>query len=89
MTRMFVRHDVEDFSRWKKGYDEAAGFQRAAGVTDEAVYQAADNPNDVTVIHDFDSLDEARAFASNPQLKKTMDEIGVTGQPQIWFTEPA
>ena len=87
MARIFARHEVEDYATWKKGYDESAQFQREGGVTDEAVYQSADNPNDVTVIHDFNTLDEARAFASNPELKEKMEAFGVTGTPQIWFAE--
>ena len=89
MTRIFVRHDVEDFATWKKGYDEEAQWQREGGVTDEAVFQSVDDPNDVTVIHEFNTLDEARAFASNPELKAKMDALGVTGSPQIWFAERA
>lgn len=89
MTRIFVRHDVEDFATWKKGYDEAAQFQREGGVIDEAVYQGVDDPNDVTVIHDFNTFDEARAFATDPELKEKMDALGVTGTPQIWFAERA
>lgn len=89
MARMFVRHDVQDFTRWKQGYDEAAGLQREAGVTSESAYQSADDPNDVTVIHDFDSIDSARAFAASPELKEAMGQLGVIGKPQIWFTERA
>lgn len=59
------------------------------GNIDEAVYQRVDDPDDVTVIHDFNTLDEARAFTSNPELKEKMDALGVTGTPQIWFTERA
>ncbi len=35
------------------GYDDFANYQKTHGVIDESVYQSIDDPNDVTVIHDF------------------------------------
>jgi hypothetical protein len=52
----------------------------------QAVYQAADNPNDITVTHDFTTMQAARAFARHDELKKAMKDAGVTGAPTIWFT---
>jgi hypothetical protein len=40
-----------------------------------------DNPNDVTVTHDFDTVDAARMFVNAEGLKKAMQEAGVTGPP--------
>ena len=84
--RMFVRHDVADYAVWRKGYDAYAPTQKKMGVFYEAVYQSSENPNDVTVIHDFRSLEKAKAFAASSDLKETMGKLGVKGPPQIWFT---
>ena len=56
MATMFVRHTISDYKAWRKAYDEAASLQKAKGVTAQAVYQAADNPNDITVTHGGASL---------------------------------
>jgi hypothetical protein len=85
-VRLFVRHDVADFGVWKKGYDSDADWQKKMGVFNQAVYQSASNPNDVTVIHDFHSLEEAKTFVASADLKERMEKIGVKGTPQIWFT---
>ena len=50
------------------------------------MYQSTDDPNDVTVIHDFHSLVKAKAFAASAELKATMEKAGVKGAPQIWYT---
>ena len=42
-----------------------------------------------TVVHDFATADEAKAFVGNEELKKIMMEIGVAGPPTIWITEEA
>ncbi len=86
---MFVRHTVADYKAWRGVYD---GFQpraKALGVEAEAVYQAADEPNDITVTHEFASIDAAHAFADSPELRETMQSAGVVGAPTIWFTTRA
>jgi len=85
-VRLFVRHEVADYGVWKKAYDGFASAQKKAGVIYQAVYQSTDDPNDVTVIHDFHSLDKAKAFAASPDLKAAMEKSGVKGAPQIWYT---
>lgn len=89
MTTMFVRHTVANYAAWRKAYDEFQTVQKAGAVKAQAVYQAADNPNDVTVTHDFADLKAAHAFAQSPELKKAMQGAGVVGAPTIWFTNKA
>jgi quinol monooxygenase YgiN len=85
-VRMFVRHEVADYGAWRKTYDAFAPTQKKLGVIYQAVYQSTDNPNDVTVIHDFHSIEKAKAFAASPELKAAMEKSGVKGAPQIWYT---
>ena len=85
-VRMFVRHEVADYAVWRKAYDSFAPMQKKMGVIYKTVYQSTDDPNDVTVIHDFHSLEAAKAFAASPDLKAGMEKSGVKGAPQIWYT---
>ena len=89
MIRMFVRHQVADFSKWKKAYDEFDNERKGMGVVGDAVFQSADDPNDVTAWHDFASLQSGRAFAASARLREVMASAGVAGTPTIWFTNPA
>jgi quinol monooxygenase YgiN len=86
MTIMFVRHTVTNYETWRKVYDDFASVQKAKGVTAQAVYQAADNPNDITVTHDFATVEAAHAFVNSEELKSAMQNAGVVGAPTIWFT---
>ena len=88
-VRMFVRHEVADFGAWKKAFNAFAPVQKKAGVIYKAVYQSTDDPNDVTVIHEFHSMEQAKAFAALPELKTAMQKGGVKGEPQIWYTTKA
>ena len=85
MATLFVRHDVSDFDAWKKAYDEFDAERKTMGVMDHGVFQADGNPNDVTVYHEFDSIQAAKAFGDNPRLKEVMKNGGVVGSPNIWF----
>lgn len=89
MVRMFVRHPVANFDAWKQAYDEFDPERSEMGVVGDGVYQSTEDPNDVTVWHDFESLETARSFAESDRLREVMAEAGVAGTPDIWFTTPA
>ena len=77
MTTSFVLHTVADYDAWRRVYDSVAGLQARGGVSDQAVYQAAGDPNSVLVMHEFGSSEKAHAFFENPELREAMGEGGV------------
>jgi len=85
MVRLFVRHNVDDYGTWRKAYDEFDEERGPMGVTGDAVFQAIENPNAVTVWHDFDTAEAAQAFASSDKLRNAMQQAGVQVEPQIWI----
>ena len=87
-VRLFIRHDVADYATWRKGYDAFETDRKSLGVTADAVYQSVDNPNDVTVWHDFKNAEAAKAFGLSPNLKAAMEKNGVRGTPHVWLTNP-
>ena len=89
MTTLFVRHEAADYAAWRQVYDAFQPQARTLGVLADAVYRAADNPNEVTVTHDFATLEAAQAFAGSPELRSAMHDAGVVGAPTIWFARRA
>ncbi len=89
MVRLFVRHPVADYAAWRRVYDEFGVERRPMGVTGHAVYQSLDDPNDVTVWHDFATREAAEAFASSERLRDAMQRAGVQGRPTVWFVKEA
>ncbi len=87
MTRIFVRHTVKDFSKWRKAYDAFNAERRGMGVIGQAVYQSLDDRNDVTVYHDFKTRRRAEIFVGSDRLKEVMKDAGVKGKPKIWFVK--
>lgn len=85
MATLFVRHTVADYAKWRQIYDGFAPTKKALGVQADVVYQAAGDPNDITVTHEFATLEAAQAFAGSPELRAAMHDADVVGAPSIWF----
>ena len=86
MITLFARHTVSDYQTWRKAFDAFGPTLKAAGVVGSLVYQSVDDPNDLTVAHEFSSLEDAQAFASGDALRKARPDAGVAGTPTVWFT---
>jgi hypothetical protein len=89
MIRLFVRHNVADYDAWRKVYDEVDEERRRMGVIGDAVFQSIDDPNDVTLWHDFETPDSARSFASSDALQAAIERSGILGEPQVWLVGPS
>jgi quinol monooxygenase YgiN len=89
MALAIIRHKVSDFEAWRKLYDSVGPMQKAGGVIEESVYQAKNDPNDVVVLHKFNSIGEAEKFLASSDLKDAMQRAGVVGAPRIEVLEDA
>jgi len=89
MVRLFVRHNVANYDAWRKVYDDFGSTRSGMGVTGDAVFRGVADPSDVTITHEFDTAQKAKAFAESAELREAMGKAGVVGQPQIWITATA
>lgn len=85
---LFVIHEVEDFDRWKPGYDaDEAARKDAAGVLGASVARAVDASNRV-VLH-FVVGDARRAVEAltSDEMKQSAAQAGVKGEPLLLITK--
>jgi quinol monooxygenase YgiN len=84
-----ISHDVEDYTSWKRAFDQHAGARRNAGIVAAHVNQDAESPNRLSVY--LAGVDRAKlaAFVGDIALMATMREAGVTGPPHIIDMTPA
>ena len=87
MYRVFVRHSVKDFDEWHRGYRNYYDIQRDLKMVGDSVQRGVEDPRQITVVHEFASMDDVKAYMSLPNLKELMDKIGIVGEPEIWVTE--
>jgi hypothetical protein len=80
---LVVRHPVEDYAAWRAVYDEIEPLRQEFGCTGQNVFQNPSDPNDVTVLHYWSTLEQAQGFAGSAGLEEAMGRAGVAGPPRI------
>ena len=75
MPYALFRVEVEDYERWKPGFDEHSSSRRESGSKGGRLFRNADD------------LENARQFAQSEDLREAMQRYGVVGQPDIYFLE--
>lgn len=89
MIHVLVRHKVADYHRWKEVFDSHLTIRKHAGETGFRLFQSVDDPRDVVLLLDWESVDEARKFMASDELRKRMQEAGVVGAPEVQYVEDA
>ena len=82
-------HPVRDFDAWKAIFDQFEPIRKEAGERSAVVLRHADDPNMVTIINTWDSIEAPQAFLNREELKAGMAEAGVTAPPTIIFANEA
>ncbi|MGZ5245272.1 MAG: DUF3764 family protein [Bacteroidia bacterium] len=82
-TTIINSHKVENFAKWKQGFDAGEEMRAQAGINIKGIYQSADDENHVTVISEVQNADVARAILSRPGMKESMEKSGVISAPEI------
>ncbi len=84
---MVVSHHVKDYATWRPFFDKDEANRQAANMKVMGVFQDAADPNYVSISMEVADVAKAKEFGSSEQLKKAMQEAGVTDQPEIKFYE--
>ncbi len=87
MVHVLVRHKVADFNRWKQAFDSHLASRKHAGETAFRVFHSVDDPREVVLFLDWDSIEGARKFMKSDDLRKAMQQAGVEGAPEVQYIE--
>jgi hypothetical protein len=85
MPYMLVRHKVKDYDQWKPVFDEHGAIRKDAGSKGAMVFRGEDDPNAVTILFKWDSVENAVKFSKSDGLRETMMKAGVVSQPDVSF----
>ena len=89
MASMLVQHQVKDYAQWKKVYDSVKDLRTSNGELTDQIYHDASDPNKLTILFKWDSMENAQKYANSPELKAAMEKAGVEGRPNIFFLNEA
>ena len=84
--KVIVSFEVEDFDKFKSGFDTGGNARTEAGITAEA-FKNMDAPNNVWVIGIAPSKEAFTAFFSAPAAQERMRNAGVISPPTITLLE--
>lgn len=87
MVYVLVRHKVKDYSKWKPVFDQQSENRKGAGVKGVRLFHNIDSINDISIILEWDTIENAKKFYDSDDLKKIMKEAGVVRKPYIYFLE--
>lgn len=87
MVTILVKHKVKEYNNWKKVYDEHNNFRIKNGMISDNVYKNANDPTEMFMLFKWDNILNARIFLQSEDLKKVMENAGVTNKPEIYFLE--
>ncbi len=89
MAHAIFRHKVSDYSKWRAVFDDFIKVRKDAGELSSRVFRMADDPNNILVFQEWDSVDNVRKFVQSPELKDGMEQAGVLEQPDVYFLNEA
>ncbi len=87
MATLILNHRVKDYATWKKLFDLDADRRMEAGITLIAVGQKMGDPGNVYIIFNVEDLGKMQQLMGSAELKKTMEEAGVTSAPEATVIE--
>ncbi|WP_319506492.1 hypothetical protein [uncultured Methanolobus sp.] len=87
MVYVLIRHIVEDFLKWKSGFDEHASTRKESGSKGGMLFHTSEDPNSLAILFEWDTIENAHKFTESPELKKKMEEVGVISKPEIIFLD--
>jgi len=87
MVHVLVKHKVKDFDKWKSAFDGNGDLRKAGGEKGARIFRNIDKPNDIVIIIEWDTIENAKKFYESEDLKKVMKDAGVLMKPYIYFIE--
>lgn len=78
MPYSLSRLKIEDYAKWKPVFDQLSGARKASGGAKKGIlFRDADNPNDITILIEWDNLENAHKFIESDDVKKALKKSGV------------
>ncbi|MGA9529739.1 MAG: hypothetical protein WBS24_16625 [Terriglobales bacterium] len=85
MIYLLVHHEVADYPAWKSVFDSSLDWRTRNGERTCRIFRGVQNPNELTLLFEWEDYEKARAFITSDELKTRMSKAGVKGQPQIQY----
>ncbi|VVB89971.1 Antibiotic biosynthesis monooxygenase [uncultured archaeon] len=86
MAYLMFRGKVKDYETWKPMFDGLADIRKEYGAKGGRLFRIADNPNELVVLMEWESIEKARKYTQSEHIKKAFERGGVIGKPESLFS---
>ena len=83
--RLAMIHSVPDYDRWAATVADVR--RHFPGLIRRSVHRSVDDPNEVMVELELESVDVARALMQNPAFREVLDRAGIDFYPPVFLGE--
>lgn len=87
MANVLIRHSIEDYDAWKSAFDAHASTRMEFGSQGYRLFRSSEDPNELVMLFEWDSVENAHRFLEESDLRDVMQEAGVVGEPAIQFID--
>jgi len=85
MVNVLIHHEVADYPTWKSTFDAALDWRQQHGERSCRIFHDAAKINEIILLFEWESLEEARAFVVSDELRAKMANAGVKNEPKVEF----
>jgi heme-degrading monooxygenase HmoA len=76
-AKMIAQMHVRDYEAFKSAFDGLRPVRQDYGASSHRLHRAVDDPNEIVVVSEWATADQARAFAQSTSLKEAQERAGV------------
>lgn len=88
MTVVRIEHGVQDYERWKQAFDSDPADRRGSGVRAYRILRGVEDPNDVLIDLELDTVDQARALVDSLRVMWGRLQGTLIFDPSVRIVEP-
>jgi hypothetical protein len=85
MPYLLIQQSIENYEQWRSVFDEQRDVRKSAGALRSQVLRDAGEPEKLTVLVEFDTLENAQRYAQRPQLPEIMRSAGIIERTKTEF----
>ena len=83
---VIVRNRVESYAAWKRAWDAGAARRRDAGIQSEQLFRNPGLPDEVVLLVEFPTLEQAREYAASDELSEALRGNTIQDRVAYWPT---
>jgi hypothetical protein len=85
MIYLLLHHEVADYSAWKTVFDSSLDWRTKHGERNCRIFRGVQNPNELTLMFEWENVEKAREFMALDELKTRMSKAGVKSTPRVEY----